>query len=242
MNKRRKTILKELGLMPLWHLRSNPEIQKTQTTQNRTEETVKNACEQDPEQNKNPAIGQMNWDQLTTTVANCQACPLRQSCTQTVLGTGDKTADWLFIGEAPGAREDALGEPFVGQAGQLLDNMLAAIDLKRGYDVYITNIVKCRPLNNRNPNENEVRQCAPYLARQIELIKPKLIIALGKVAAQNLLNSNDSIANLRGKIHDYAGTPLIVTYHPAYLLRALSDKSKAWKDLCIARELMESLV
>lgn len=137
--------------------------------------------------------------------------------------------------------KDELGEPFVGQAGKLLDNMLAALHLKRGENVYITNIVKCRPPNNRNPSESEALQCAPYLARQIELIQPKLIIALGKVAAQNLLNSDDSIASLRGKTHQYAGIPLIVTYHPAYLLRALPEKAKAWRDLCRARELMDSL-
>lgn len=189
---------------------------------------------------QNPEIGQMDWTQLASTVAGCTACALRQTCTQTVFGVGDQNADWLYIGEGPGAREDALGEPFVGQAGKLLDNMLAAIQLKRGHNVYITNIVKCRPPNNRNPSDDEAKQCAPYLARQIELIKPKLIIALGKVAAQNLLNSDDSIASLRGKIHDYNGIPLIVTYHPAYLLRALPEKAKAWKDLCMAKAFMAS--
>lgn len=229
MNNRRKTILKELGLMPLWRLRSDKPSHKIRSKQNVTEKKI------------TPEIQEMNWDQLAATVTNCHACPLRQTCTQTVFGIGDKNADWLFIGEGPGAREDAIGEPFVGQAGKLLDNMLAAINLKRGENVYITNIVKCRPPNNRNPSEDEARQCAPYLTRQIELIKPKLIIALGKVAAQNLLNTDDSIANLRGKIHHYSGIPLIVTYHPAYLLRALSEKAKAWKDLCAAREFVDSL-
>ncbi|SEM67525.1 uracil-DNA glycosylase [Nitrosomonas marina] len=225
MNTRRKAILKELGLTPLWHLRAE----------------TKTAIQ--PEQSARPMVevADMDWEQLTTTVADCTACPLRQTCTQTVFGVGDKTADWLYIGEGPGAREDALGEPFVGQAGKLLDNMLAAIRLKRGENVYITNIVKCRPPDNRNPSEDEARQCAPYLVRQIALIKPRLIVALGKVAAQNLLNSTDTIANLRGKIHDYHGIPLIVTYHPAYLLRALPEKAKAWKDLCMARAFMESL-
>ncbi|WP_371116321.1 uracil-DNA glycosylase family protein [Nitrosomonas sp. Nm166] len=186
-------------------------------------------------------IQRMNWNKLKSTVSVCIACPLSQTRTQTVFGTGDKDADWLFVGEGPGAREDATGEPFVGQAGKLLDQMLAAIGLKREHQVYITNIVKCRPPNNRNPTSNEARQCEPYLTRQIALIKPKLIVALGKVAAQNLLKREDSISSLRGKVHDYSGIPLIVTYHPAYLLRALPEKAKAWKDLCFAQSTMQSL-
>ncbi len=238
MNIRRRAILKELGLTPLWRLRQDaaPMDPPTETTDAGISQT--DALKQPGEQN--PEIGQMDWTQLASTVAGCTACALRQTCTQTVFGVGDQNADWLYIGEGPGAREDALGEPFVGQAGKLLDNMLAAIQLKRGHNVYITNIVKCRPPNNRNPSDDEAKQCAPYLARQIELIKPKLIIALGKVAAQNLLNSDDSIASLRGKIHDYNGIPLIVTYHPAYLLRALPEKAKAWKDLCMAKAFMAS--
>ncbi|MBL8500289.1 MAG: uracil-DNA glycosylase, partial [Nitrosomonas sp.] len=137
--------------------------------------------------------------------------------------------------------EDEIGEPFVGQAGKLLDQMLAAIHLKRGEQVYIANIVKCRPPNNRNPSANEALQCEPYLTRQIALIRPKLIVALGKVAAQNLLKCDDSISSLRGKVHDYSGIPLIVTYHPAYLLRSLPEKAKAWKDLCFAQTTMQSL-
>lgn len=228
MNERRKLILKTLGLTPVWRLRPSASDVHDEA----------DAGESSPAE---IPVSQMNWEQLAQTVAHCTACPLRKTCTQTVFGVGDKNADWLYIGEGPGAREDELGEPFVGQAGKLLDNMLAALHLKRGENVYITNIVKCRPPGNRNPSESEARQCAPYLARQIELIQPKLIIALGKVAAQNLLNSDDSIANLRGRIHDYCGIPLIVTYHPAYLLRALPEKAKAWRDLCRARELMDSL-
>ncbi|GJL75104.1 uracil-DNA glycosylase family protein [Nitrosomonas sp.] len=239
MNTRRKIILKELGLSPLWRLRSEAAAHQAPPEIIVTEQAKTDAPMHVDKQK--PEIGQMDWEQLASTVANCTACPLRQTCTQTVFGVGDKNADWIYIGEGPGAREDAVGEPFVGQAGKLLDNMLAAIQLKRGHNVYITNIVKCRPPNNRNPSEDEARQCAPYLARQIELIKPKLIVALGKVAAQNLLDSHDSIANLRGKIHSYSGIPLIVTYHPAYLLRALPEKAKAWQDLCTARELMRSL-
>ena len=160
---------------------------------------------------------------------------------KTVFGVGDEQADWMFVGEGPGADEDMKGDPFVGQAGKLLDSMLAAIKLKRGENVYIANVVKCRPPNNRNPEPGEAEQCEPYLHRQIELIRPKLIIALGKVAAVNLLKREASVTSMRGKVHDYRGTPMIVTYHPAYLLRSLPEKAKAWEDLCFAIETMRGL-
>jgi uracil-DNA glycosylase len=243
MSNRRKIILKELGLLPLWHIKSD-NLQDTAVPAN--------FSSQEDQHNKRPAsyipndvrhqqILQMDWDQLKAEVSHCTACTLSQARTQTVFGVGDEKADWLCIGEGPGAREDATGEPFVGPAGKLLDNMLSAVDLQRGNNVYIANIVKCRPPNNRNPGPNETKQCEPYLARQIELIKPKIILALGKVAAQNLLNSNDNISSLRGKLHQYFGIPLIVTYHPAYLLRSLPDKAKAWEDLCFAKDTMRSL-
>ncbi|MCH9639484.1 MAG: uracil-DNA glycosylase [Betaproteobacteria bacterium] len=230
MNKRRKVILKELGLTPLWkikHVKQFPSAQAVTTQASKVIQPV--------------AIQQMGWAQLNAKVTNCMACPLSQTRTQTVFGVGDKHADWLCVGEGPGAREDALGEPFVGPAGKLLDNMLAAIGLSRGQHVYITNIVKCRPPNNRNPNNDEAQQCEPYLTRQIALVKPKLIIALGKIAAQNLLGRDDSISRLRGTCHAYQGIPVIVTYHPAYLLRALPEKEKAWEDLCFAQATMQSL-
>lgn len=191
--------------------------------------------------NQQMDVAAMDWAQLKQTVAVCTACPLSQTRKQTVFGTGDKAASWLFIGEGPGAREDELGEPFVGQAGKLLDNMLQAIGLKRDQDVYIANIVKCRPPGNRNPQPLEAEQCRPYLLRQIALVQPRLIVALGKVAAQNLLATSESLASLRGQLHDFSGIPLIVTYHPAYLLRTLTDKTKAWEDLCFARSTMQSL-
>ena len=187
------------------------------------------------------AIMQMDWMQLKQAVFQCVACPLHTKRNKTVFGVGDENADWMFVGEWPGADEDAQGEPFVGQAGKLLDNMLAAIKLKRGENVYIANIVKCRPPGNRNPERDEALKCEPYLQRQIELIKPKLIIALGRVAALNLLAREASIASLRGRVLGYKGTPLIVTYHPAYLLRNLPDKAKAWEDLCFAVKTMEGL-
>ena len=214
---RRHEILREMGLTPVWRLR-NAEVSQ-------------------PE----PFTPEKAWTELKQVVPACTACGLHKTRTQTVLGVGDEQADWLFIGEAPGAEEDRLGEPFVGQAGKLLDNMLAAISLKRGANVYIANLVKCRPPGNRNPEPQEALQCEPYLHRQIELIRPKLIIALGKVAAANLLASDASVASMRGKVHQYRGIPLIVTYHPAYLLRSLADKAKAWSDLCFAVRFMKDL-
>lgn len=194
-----------------------------------------------PTTDRRTLIRQMDWPELKAAVAVCEACQLAQTRTQTVFGVGDEHAEWLFVGEAPGAEEDRRGEPFVGQAGQLLDNMLAAIQLKRGDNVYIANVLKCRPPQNRDPHGEEVVQCDPFLKRQVELIKPKLIVALGKFAAQSLLGGEQSIAALRGKLHDYHGVPLIVTYHPAYLLRNMPDKAKAWEDLCFARTTMRDL-
>lgn len=178
------------------------------------------------------------WPELRQQVRECERCGLRAGCSQTVFGVGNEKADWLFVGEGPGADEDALGEPFVGQAGKLLDNMLTAIKLARGKQVFIANIVKCRPPENRNPAAGEIAQCMPYLARQIELIQPKLIVALGKVAANSLLGHEATLASLRGTLHDYHGIPLVVTYHPAYLLRSPSEKAKAWQDLCFAVDVM----
>ena len=183
----------------------------------------------------------MEWPEIKARVAGCTDCPLHANRKKTVFGVGDEGASWLFVGEGPGAEEDAQGEPFVGQAGKLLDNMLAAIGLKRGADVYIANIIKCRPPGNRNPEPHEALQCEPYLRRQIELIQPRLIIALGKVAAANLLASDASVGSMRGRIHRYRGIPLIVTYHPAYLLRNLTDKAKAWEDLRFAVRTMNDL-
>lgn len=184
---------------------------------------------------------QLDWPQLRQAVADCSACDLHLQRVQTVFGVGNEQADWLFVGEAPGEDEDRQGEPFVGQAGKLLDNMLASIALKRGENVYITNVVKCRPPSNRNPEHGETCACAPYLDRQIALIAPKLIVALGKVAATRLLGKEATIASLRGQLLEYQGRPLIVTYHPAYLLRTLQDKAKAWEDLCLIRSTLYNL-
>ncbi|MET1534523.1 uracil-DNA glycosylase [Burkholderia sola] len=181
-------------------------------------------------------VAALAWDALAARVADCTLCRLCEKRTNTVFGVGDREADWMLIGEAPGENEDKQGEPFVGQAGKLLDNMLQSLSLKRGDNVYIANVIKCRPPGNRNPEPDEVARCEPYLQRQVALVKPKLIVALGRFAAQTLLKTDASIASLRGRVHAYEGVPVIVTYHPAYLLRSLQDKSKAWADLCLARD------
>jgi DNA polymerase len=191
------------------------------------------------------SVDRMAWPQLQAAVASCTACGLCASRRQTVFGAGNPAADWMLIGEAPGAEEDARGEPFVGQAGRLLDNMLAAIGLSRGAEdsaqaVYIANVLKCRPPGNRNPEPAEVGCCEPYLKRQVALVRPRILLVMGRFAAQSLLGTDASIASLRGRVHgievDGRRIPAIVTYHPAYLLRNLADKSKSWADLCLARD------
>jgi uracil-DNA glycosylase family 4 len=188
-------------------------------------------------------VRSMSWDALRGAVAECQACGLSATRTRTVFGVGREDARWLLIGEAPGAEEDARGEPFVGQAGRLLDNMLAAIGLTRERDVFIANVLKCRPPNNRNPQPEEVAHCEPYLARQVELLSPRVIVVMGRFAAQSVLRTEASIASLRGSPHAYQSggraIPVVVTYHPAYLLRNLADKARAWADLCLARDAFE---
>lgn len=185
----------------------------------------------------------MDWPALREAVAGCQACGLCQSRTQPVFGVGHEQADWMIVGEAPGEQEDKQGRPFVGRAGQLLDRMLAALDLTRDEaaadkQVFIANVLKCRPPANRNPLPQEVAQCEPFLLRQIELVHPRVIVAMGRFAVQSLLKSAEPIGRLRGRVHEVAGVPVIVTYHPAYLLRSPADKALAWDDLCLAREVM----
>ena len=182
------------------------------------------------------APSELDWDALQQRVANCTRCELAASRTQTVFGVGNHDADWLIIGEAPGAEEDRRGEPFVGRAGQLLDQMLQAIGQSRD-SVFIANILKCRPPDNRDPKPGEAAACRAYLERQIALVQPKIILAVGKIAAQNLLECNDPVGRMRGKAHALGEIPLVVTYHPAYLLRSPSQKKKAWSDLCLAARL-----
>ncbi|MDA8390371.1 MAG: uracil-DNA glycosylase [Gammaproteobacteria bacterium] len=177
------------------------------------------------------------WVPLAARVQDCRLCVLHQTRTQTVLGTGSREARWFFVGEAPGADEDRQGEPFVGRAGQLLDAMLRALSLARE-EVYIANVLKCRPPRNRDPEAAEVQQCLPYLEQQIALVAPTVLVALGRIAAQSLLGTTAPLGGLRGRVHHYQGIPLIVTYHPAYLLRSPADKRHAWDDLKRARALV----
>jgi uracil-DNA glycosylase len=184
--------------------------------------------------------GPDDWDSLRAKVAACTRCSLSTTRTQTVFGVGNRQADWLIVGEAPGAEEDRRGEPFVGRAGQLLNAMLRAIGLARE-QVYIANVLKCRPPGNRDPNPAEVAECLPYLERQIALLKPKIMLAVGRISAQNLLKTDAPLARLRQQVHAFgiAKVPLVVTYHPAYLLRTPADKRKSWEDLKFAREVCE---
>ena len=181
-------------------------------------------------------VSNYNWPQLKGAVSQCIACELHETRKNTVFGVGNEQADWMVVGEAPGADEDRQGEPFVGKAGQLLNNMLLAVGLKRE-QVYIANILKCRPPNNRDPRPEEVAKCEPFLKRQVELVNPKIILAVGRIAAHNLLKTDVSLSKLRGKIYTYGQfeTPLIITYHPAFLLRSPSEKRKAWQDLLLAK-------
>ncbi|CAG9182433.1 hypothetical protein LMG23992_04745 [Cupriavidus laharis] len=189
-----------------------------------------------PVQDRGAVIGAMDWPALDAAVASCTACGLCKTRTNTVFGVGDRGAEWMLVGEAPGENEDRQGEPFVGQAGKLLDNMLGSLGLKRGRNVFIANVLKCRPPGNRNPEPAEVEQCEPFLKRQIALVRPRVIVVLGRFAAQSLLRTTTPIGKLRGTVHSYEGIPVVVTYHPAYLLRTLTDKARAWEDLCLARE------
>jgi uracil-DNA glycosylase family 4 len=191
------------------------------------------------------AIAAMDWPALRDAVAACSACGLCQGRRQAVFGAGHVNAHWMIIGEAPGEQEDLKGEPFVGAAGHLLDNMLHALQLTRAEaaperQVFIANTLKCRPPRNRNPEPAELQQCEPFLQRQIELVRPRLILAMGRFAVRALLHTNEPIGRLRGRVHRYQGVPLVVTYHPAYLLRNLADKARAWEDLCLAARTVES--
>lgn len=182
----------------------------------------------------------LGWEQLQQKVAACTACRLHETRTQTVFGVGNPDADWLIIGEAPGHEEDLRGEPFVGRAGQLLDQMLLAAGVDR-QSVFIANVLKCRPPGNRDPAQEEVAACRHYLERQIEIIQPRIVLAVGRIAAHKLLATDAPLGSLRGRQHFLKdGTlPLVVTYHPAYLLRSPSQKRKAWQDLCLARRIVK---
>jgi DNA polymerase len=248
VNARRDLLLAEIGIRPRWRLRDRIAAAAPARPDDRP--AAPGGADVHPGSAEPQHIGataalalddraariaRMDWQALKTAVATCEACGLCKTRSNTVFGAGAERAEWMIVGEAPGAEEDARGEAFVGQAGRLLDNMLAAVGLSRTEQVYIANVLKCRPPGNRNPEPYEVAQCSPHLVRQIELARPKLILALGRFAAQTLLGTDASIASLRGKLFRYQGVTTIVSYHPAYLLRNLPDKAKAWEDLCFAR-------
>lgn len=237
----RGEILRELGLIPVWRVRAQrPDAAAPPSLPDARVDTGSEAS--GPAAGARMArIATLGWSDFAADVRACTACGLCRSRRQAVPGVGDTGAEWMFVGEAPGAEEDARGEPFVGQAGRLLDNMLAALGMQRASNVYIANVLKCRPPGNRTPEPREVDACRPYLDRQIALIRPKLIVALGRSAATTLLGVDATIASLRGRVHRYQGVPLVVTYHPAYLLRNLPDKAKAWEDLCLARATLRAL-
>ena len=227
----RDEILRELRLAPEWRLRRGDIVagQDAGAPVESVSAPLQTAA------TRLERIATLGWDEFAADIEACTACGLCRTRNKVVPGVGDVRAQWMLIGEAPGAEEDARGEPFVGQAGKLLDNMLAALGMNRRENVYIANVLKCRPPGNRTPVPVEVDACRPYLERQIALIRPQLIVALGKSAASLLLGTDASIASLRGRVHRVRDVPLVVTYHPAYLLRSLQEKAKAWEDLLFAR-------
>ena len=226
--------LEQMGLGPVWQRRVGSEAAQPAETLSENLPAV-----------TDDEIAQMDWDALNLAINNCTRCGLCKTRTHAVPGSGATDAKYLFVGEGPGHAEDLQGEPFVGPAGKLLDNMLLAIDLQRDKQTFIANVVKCRPVgadgNDRPPSAEEAAACLPYLQRQIALIKPAIIVALGKVAATNLLDlaPDTALGGLRGTPHQHGDTPVVVTYHPAYLLRKPADKAKSWADLCLAKSLCD---
>lgn len=250
--RRREDVLRELNLYPLWQLRqATVRIQAGEENAEAVPsvEPAKAVTERAPVAPvPRPDVSSLNWAQLKQQVHGCNACKLRAGCLQTVFGSGDENADWLFVGSWPSEDDETRGEPFAGPAGQLLDNMLAAIRLKRSENVYLANVVKCSGSIVRGPQADEIAQCAPYLSRQIQLLQPKIMVALGHAAATALLGEDREWSSLLGKVHHYATRakdgsaqliPLIITHHPAALLLTPLNKAQAWRDLCLARDTMQ---
>ena len=236
---KQKEYLDAMGI-EVWRLRhTEADVDESEVTDSTALETTVKGDVAKSNGGTNTRISDMDLPSLEQQVSSCQKCSLHQSRTQTVFGVGNPDANWMFVGEAPGAEEDRQGLPFVGRAGQLLTAMLSALDLERD-TVYIANVLKCRPPGNRDPDGEEVMRCEPYLYRQVELVNPKIIIAMGRFGAQSLLKTHESIGKLRGKKFSYSdtGIPLIVTYHPAYLLRSPGEKRKSWSDLLLARSVL----
>ena len=246
LDERQQAMLREMKVRYLQapqRARAAPAVQKpvTQLAEpaSMTVNFVAEAPQSQVQERAATGIELMEWDELARTVAECRGCALCNGRRNTVFGVGDRQADWLIVGEAPGEIDDLQGEPFLGQDGLLLDNMLRALGLNRRQKVYVANVLKCRPPGNRNPEPQELAQCEPFLRRQVELLQPRIILAMGRFAVQAMLQSTEPIGKLRGQVHRYNGVPLVVTYHPAYLLRNLADKGKAWADLCLALEVLE---
>lgn len=236
LDERRTGILGDMGI-PVWRLRSHGMDKDVQPDDAAlSHEDVSSAV--DDTVDREGLTG--NLEEIAVQIAGCRKCPLHRTRTNTVPGTGNPGADWMFIGEGPGEQEDLQGMPFVGRSGELLTSMIAALKMERNA-VFIANVVKCRPPGNRDPGPEEVDACEPYLRRQLELVQPKVIVALGRVSAQVLLKTTHSLAQIRGRIHRYGqgNVPLVVTYHPAYLLRSPGQKKKAWDDLLLARSLLD---
>jgi uracil-DNA glycosylase len=248
----RDVILREIGLTPIWRARDANEARAASdasvdmTTQ--LSSVAANAAvpengsisvAAESSEARAARIAALDWDALITDIETCTACKLCKTRTRTVPGVGNRSPDWMLVGEGPGENEDKQGEPFVGRAGQLLDNMLAAIGKSRKESVFIANVVKCRPPGNRDPEADEITACAPYLERQIALAQPKLLMALGKFAGQQLLKTDATVGAMRAKPGKRGGVPVVVTYHPSYLLRSPLEKAKAWDDLLAARALTE---
>lgn len=252
---KRKQYLEALGIT-VWKSRGQSAAEQGEVLQPKIISMDANAVREPPITTSTPVtmqkmdfdnpLADMDWEPLAEMVKDCNRCRLRAGCTQTVFGVGARNASLLVVGEGPGADEDRIGQPFVGRAGKLLDSMLAAIGRSRQETrpelaVYIANIVKCRPPNNRDPEPDEAAACRGYLERQIALIRPRLILAVGRIAAQNLLGTEESLGKLRGRLHRHeaTGTTILITYHPAFLLRSPRDKAKAWVDLKQARALLQ---
>ncbi|MGL5005690.1 MAG: uracil-DNA glycosylase [Casimicrobium sp.] len=239
-------MLREIGLTPIWRSRDAREndepIAASIVTSEQASQPV-TATSVDPmetHEDRALRIASLDWNDLIADIAQCTACKLCKTRTHTVPGVGNRTPEWMVIGEAPGENEDKQGEPFVGRAGQLLDNMLAAVGKSRKDSVFIANVLKCRPPGNRDPEADEIAACAPYLERQVELAEPKLFLAVGKFAGQFLLDTDATVGAMRAKPGKRGDTHVVVTYHPSYLLRSPLEKSKAWNDLVAAQRLTDS--
>jgi uracil-DNA glycosylase len=242
----RSVILREIGLTPIWRLRDTREENEVRDDEHgehivAIEPIVESSVMPSavPDADRAARIAALEWDALHAEIEQCTACKLCETRTNTVPGVGNRNPDWMVIGEGPGENEDKQGEPFVGRAGQLLDQMLAAVRKSRKENVFIANVVKCRPPGNRDPEADEIEACAPYLERQIALAKPKLLLAVGKFAGQQVLNTDATVGAMRAKPGKRGDIPVVVTYHPAYLLRSPMEKAKAWADLVAAQRISE---